>query len=280
MREASSEQIFARSPDFSLRHRKGRRLRWRADAGVDYGLVFLLSGELRWQANENADGSIAKGGILLAGPGDGLQASSSGACEFLSITLSSLFVLEKATHAKMLRGEAFVTFRVHAVESDARLMRLAVDLSDELTEQGAGQEVVIRAIIDQMLVHTLRRYANVKRSEQLELSRAGLVDRRVRRAVELMHANLSRELPLDEIADAAHLSPFHFARLFKKLTGSSPHAYLAALRAVQAQKLLAETDLSIIEVGSHVGYASPSHFAKAFRQATGISPRAFRKALR
>jgi AraC family transcriptional regulator len=86
-------------------------------------------------------------------------------------------------------------------------------------------------------------------------------------------------LPLEEIAAAAHLSPFHFARLFKKLTGATPHAYLASLRTARAQSLLADTDLSITEVSARVGYDSPSHFAKAFRQLTGLSPSAFRNAL-
>ncbi len=49
-----------------------------------------------------------------------------------------------------------------------------------------------------------------------------------------MHAHLDRDLPLEEIASAAHLSPFHFARLFKKLAGATPHAYLASLRAARA----------------------------------------------
>jgi transcriptional regulator GlxA family with amidase domain len=94
-----------------------------------------------------------------------------------------------------------------------------------------------------------------------------------------MHARLGENLPLEEIASAAHLSPFHFARLFKKLTGATPHAYLATLRVARAQSLLADTDLSITETSARVGYDSPSHFAKAFRQATGLSPRAFRKAI-
>ncbi len=119
----------------------------------------------------------------------------------------------------------------------------------------------------------------MRRSPELELSRAGLVDRRIRRAVELMHARMEESLPLEEIASAAHLSPFHFARLFKKLTGATPHAYLASLRTARAQTLLADTNLSITEVGARVGYDSPSHFAKAFRQSTGLSPSAFRKAI-
>ena len=107
---------------------------------------------------------------------------------------------------------------------------------------------------------------------------ANLEDR-IRRAVELMQIKLAEDLSLDEIAAAAYLSPFHFARLFKKITGSAPHAYLAALRANRAQVLLADTDLSITEIASQVGYSSSSHFTKAFRLATGLTPRAFRAAL-
>ena len=94
-----------------------------------------------------------------------------------------------------------------------------------------------------------------------------------------MHAHSARDLPLEEIAAAAYLSPFHFARLFKKLTGASPHSYLGNLRVARAQSLLAETDLSISEISARVGYSSPSHFTKAFRQSTGLTPRTFRKAV-
>jgi AraC family transcriptional regulator len=130
-----------------------------------------------------------------------------------------------------------------------------------------------------VIVHLLRHYANMRRSHDLELSRAGLIDRRIRRSVELMHAQLAADLSLKEIAAASYLSPFHFARVFKKLTGATPHAYLAAIRTARAQLLLANPELSVSEIGALVGYASPSHFTKAFRQATGLNPRAFRNAL-
>jgi AraC family transcriptional regulator len=148
-----------------------------------------------------------------------------------------------------------------------------------LRVEETGQEVVVAALVEQIVVQLLRRHANVRRSDELELSRAGLVDRRVRRAVELMHAHLGRELSLGELAAAAYLSPFHFARLFKKVIGASPHAYLAAMRIERARTLLATTDLSITETAQRVGYASSSHFTKAFRQSTGLTPRAFRAAL-
>jgi AraC family transcriptional regulator len=222
---------------------------------------------------------ITGGSALLAAPGDVLSAASVERAECVLVTLSPVFVLDCATRAHITRPDSVITFRARSVEGDARLARLARDLFEELLEEATGQELVVGALVEQTLVHLLRRYSSVRRSDQLELSRAGLVDRRIRLAVELMQANLGRELALEEIASAAHLSPFHFARLFKKLTGTTPHAYLASLRAARAQALLAETDLSVTEIGARVGYMSSSHFAKAFRQSTGLSPRAFRKAL-
>jgi AraC family transcriptional regulator len=280
--EQPTDKIYARPPHLLIHQRGGRRLRWSSEARADYGALFLLEGRLGWKASGvdgDGEGGLDAGGALLASPGETLSAVASGRASFLSLTLAPVHVLDCAVRARLMRADALITFRLRAVAGDERLARLARDLSEELSEEAAGQELVVGALVEQTLVHLLRRYANIRRAEQLELSRAGLVDRRIRRAVELMHARLERDLPLEEIASAAHLSPFHFARLFKKLTGATPHSYLAALRAARAQALLSETDLSITEVGARVGYGSSSHFAKAFRQATGISPRDFRRAL-
>jgi AraC family transcriptional regulator len=291
--EQASERVYARPPHFAVHYRAGRRLRWSSEARADYSALLLLEGEMRWRESKtdsdsagNADtpegaatGEIRGGSALLSAPGDSLQASSTGRAEFVVVDFSPVFVVDSAARARLTRPDSVVTFRARSVESDERLARLARDLADELLEEAAGQELIVGAIVEHALVHTLRRYANVRRSEHMELSRAGLVDRRIRLAVELMHAHMHRELSLEEIASAAHLSPFHFSRLFKKLTGATPHAYLASLRAARARDLLAETDLSITEVGARVGYMSSSHFSKAFRQSTGISPSAYRKAL-
>lgn len=294
--ERVADRIYARPPHFAVHYRAGRRLRWSAGPRADYAALLMLGGHLRWRsAGEDsvasreesaaagkeyaAAGEVSEGGALLAAPGDLLTAAAKGSAEFLIITLAPLFVLDRAARARLTRSDSVVTFRAPAVERDERLARLARDLAEELIEESAGQELIVSALVEHALVQLLRRYSNVRRSESLELSRVGLVDRRIRLAVELMHAHLDRDLPLEEIAEAAHLSPFHFARLFKKLTGATPHAYLASLRAARARELLAETDLSVTEVGARVGYMSSSHFAKAFRQATGISPRAYRNAL-
>jgi AraC family transcriptional regulator len=270
------DRVFLR-PSYTIHYRRSRRVRWASEARSDYAALFLLGGKLLYQVGERA-GEINDQAALLIEPG--LTASASGReAEYLALTLSPSYMLDCAVRTRLVSAGARVSFRASVIEDDRRLPRLARDLADELLQEEAGQEIVIAALIEQTIIHLLRHHSNVRRSDELELSRVGLVDRRIRRAVELMHAHLDRDLPLEEIAAAAYLSPFHFARFFKKVTGASPHAYLATLRAARAQTLLAETDLSVTEISARVGYSSHSHFTKAFRQATGLTPRAFRSAL-
>ena len=168
---------------------------------------------------------------------------------------------------------------LYEIDDDGKLTELLADLTAELVVEKPGKEIVMSALVGQVLVQMLRHHSNIRWSDELELSRVGLIDRRIRRSVELMHTQVDQDLSLKDLAAASYLSPFHFARLFKKLTGATPHNYLAAIRTTRAQLLLAETDLSITEIGARVGYLSSSHFTKAFRLATGTTPREFRKAL-
>ena len=100
----------------------------------------------------------------------------------------------------------------------------------------------------------------------------------VRRAVEYMRANFSSDLAVTDLADRAALSPFHFVRSFRKVTGLPPHAYLTQLRLNRARRLLAEgkppTDVALA-----VGFYDQSHLIKHFKRAYGITPGQYAAAL-
>jgi AraC-like DNA-binding protein len=274
--ENQSDRIFLR-PQYVAHYRRAQRTRWTSAARAEYTVLFLLNGQLACDLDGQTVELNADDALLLD---PGATAAVRGrATALLSLMLSPSLMLDGAARTRLVGAGSNVIFAANVVKDNQRLSRLARDLADELTQAEAGQELVVAALIEQLVIELLRHHSNMRRSPELELSRAGLVDRRIRLAVELMHARLAENLPLEEIAAAAYLSPFHFARLFKKLTGTTPHAYLATLRTTRAQALLADTDFSITEVGARVGYDSPSHFAKAFRQATGLSPSAFRNAL-
>jgi AraC-like DNA-binding protein len=265
------------TPQYSLNYRRVKRLDGSHQVRSDYTVVAVLDGALTC-TTEGKPLVISRDQALLLGPS--IAASLSGqSVELLQINLAPPLVVDHALRMHLSRPGTAVAFRLQVVEQDDRLAQLVRNLATEVTDEKPGREIVVSALVEQTLVHLLRGYSNMRRSDQLELSRVGLIDRRIRRSVELMHDQLDQDLPLREIAAASYLSPFHFVRVFKKLTGTTPHAYLASLRTSRAQLLLADPSLSVTEISSRVGYSSPSHFTKAFRQATGLTPRAFRKAL-
>jgi AraC family transcriptional regulator len=93
-----------------------------------------------------------------------------------------------------------------------------------------------------------------------------------------MRANLARPLSLQDIADAAGMSVFHFARGFKHATGVAPHQYLTALRLAEARTLLHNWGLSIGEVARAVGFTH-SHFTALFARRMGMTPSRFRQVI-
>jgi len=281
MTQSSSPSVpinkFFVSADVSIYYRWAKQILWQGQVISDYAVVSVLSGQLEFQRNEQLT-RLTETESLILEPHVSVAANGKNV-EFLFLTLSSSLVIERALAMRQIAPKSTVTFKQDLAKGDRKLESFVGSFVSELVDEEPGKEIVMRALAEQMLVHLLRNYATTRRSDELELSRVGLVDRRIRRSVELMHGQLDQDLSLKTLAAASYLSTFHFARLFKKLTGATPHNYLAAMRSARAQLLLAETELSITEVGARVGYLSASHFTKAFRLATGTTPREFRKAL-
>ena len=265
------------SPDYSVYYRRAKYLHWQNPASTGYSLLSVLKGKLEYNLDGKRNELTGWQSVVLE-PNVSITATGIQS-ELLFFTFSASLVLQHATTMRLIPPKSTISFARTQQAGDQKLDALLAEFGVELADDKPGKEIVMRALVEQVLVHILRNYSRPRLSDQLELSRVGLVDRRIRRSVELMHTQLDQELPLKVLAAASYLSPFHFARLFKKLTGSTPHNYLAGIRATRAQLLLADTELSVTEVGAQVGYLSASHFTKAFRLATGTTPREFRKGL-
>jgi len=81
------------------------------------------------------------------------------------------------------------------------------------------------------------------------------------------------ELPgLTELAAVAHLSPFHFHRVWRALTGETVGGTVARLRLSRALQLLGDSDAAVADVALAVGYDTPQALARAFRDRFDASP--------
>ena len=102
--------------------------------------------------------------------------------------------------------------------------------------------------------------------------------RHLLRAKDLMDARYREPLDVPALARAAHLSPAHFGREFRRAFGETPHRYLLTRRLERAAALLRHTDRSVTEICLDVGLTSLGSFSTSFRRAYGLSPTEYRDA--
>src|SRR5215212_3048475 len=99
---------------------------------------------------------------------------------------------------------------------------------------------------------------------------------RVKRVIELMQGDPSRNFTLRKMAESVNLSAPYFCYLFKSITGVPPARYLKSLRLQQAATLLTTTFLSVKEIVRHVGCTDESHFVRDFKRMYGVTPSEYR----
>ncbi len=98
----------------------------------------------------------------------------------------------------------------------------------------------------------------------------------VERVLHAMRGRICKPLSLEDMADIALLSPYHFCRVFHRIIGIPPGEFLAALRLAEAQRLLLTTSLSVTDICFELGYASLGSFTTRFTQLVGLPPRHLR----
>ncbi|RAJ82270.1 helix-turn-helix protein [Chitinophaga dinghuensis] len=91
-----------------------------------------------------------------------------------------------------------------------------------------------------------------------------------------LYENYTNDIQLSKLAGMAHVSPFHFSRLFKKITNCSPYEYLLRIRLKEAQLQLLHTRNTVTAIAFATGFNSLEHFSAAYKKHFGLSPAAMR----
>ncbi len=101
--------------------------------------------------------------------------------------------------------------------------------------------------------------------------------KKIKQAMDYIQENYAQDLNMAVVSNHISMNYSLFSYLFKEYTGSNFVNYLKGIRMEEAKKLLAETDLRIIEISAKVGYENEKHFMKLFKASCGVSPSEFRK---
>jgi AraC family transcriptional regulator len=133
------------------------------------------------------------------------------------------------------------------------------------------------ALVHALAAHLLQHYSYGRHAAAgLPAPPERLVPRRIRRVTDYIRANLEADLAISELAALSGLSSFHFARVFRRETGETPHQYVTRLRLEEAARLLRSTDHPVLQVAIAVGFENASHFSVQFKRDYGVTPLAYR----
>lgn len=102
----------------------------------------------------------------------------------------------------------------------------------------------------------------------------------IERAVSFIKDHYSAEITIDDIVDNIHISKYHFIRLFKRVIGVTPYAYLMSFRINRSKLLLRTSDKTINDIALECGFADTSNFITQFKKHTGQKPTGYRAAFR
>ena len=162
---------------------------------------------------------------------------------------------------------------------DPLIERIALEVRDALTDPDPSAPIYIDYLSRAVAARLVR--AHSTRSAPRAEAKAGTLTRvQLDRAVDYMEENLDKSLALLDVALAVGLSATHFARRFKRSTGSAPHQYLMRCRVERARRLLAETDNAIAQIALACGFAHQEHLTRVFRRLSGETPARFRRSAR
>jgi AraC family transcriptional regulator len=159
--------------------------------------------------------------------------------------------------------------------ADPRLSAMVAAVHAEMVAGFPSGRLFLDSVEQAMAVTLVNGHA--VRHRPVQIHRGGLGSARLRRIRELVHAKMEDDLSLDEMAQSVGLSTAHFARMFRKSTGETPHQFVLRQRLERAKAMLRAPDARVLDVAVACGFKTQQHFAQVFRDVWGVSPTEYRQ---
>ncbi|MNZ81475.1 Arabinose operon regulatory protein [compost metagenome] len=129
------------------------------------------------------------------------------------------------------------------------------------------------AMIDYLVKHTLNHL-----SDELTSRLANVTHSRIKEIITYIHHHFDQEISIQSLSEKFYLSPTYLSQLFKKEVGENFVEYLSHRRIEYACKLLAETEMTVSQIGEKCGFNDYFYFTRIFKRLNGMTPTQYRDA--
>lgn len=168
-----------------------------------------------------------------------------------------------------------ITFK-NLIENDSRVQDCITNILSEYNEKQTGYELAIKSSIYHLIVLLLRGFVSkVLTKEELD-SKAHTLQY-FHEVLQIIEEHYTDKIGLRELAAHVNISPCHFCRVFKCITGKTTTDYINGVRLKHAADFLKKQDDNITEIALKCGFDSVNYFSRLFRQYYHVSPTKFRE---
>lgn len=154
----------------------------------------------------------------------------------------------------------------------ADLFNTIKEIFDESEKKGTAYEFYVKSGVYRIMGY-LYREGILSDAEKLYSTKEM---QKILPALAYINASYAEDVTLEEASAKLSFDPSYFCRLFKSAVGATFTEYLNFVRVCKAEKLLSETDGSVIEISEAVGFSSVSYFNRVFKKFRGCTPRYYR----
>ena len=153
-----------------------------------------------------------------------------------------------------------------------QIKEIFISLSEHYNTGIVSDDILLQSLILKLIYILSENSASVIKSTPKSNNRTT-----IERTLEYINNNLSSDLTLEELANAANYNTIYFHKLFKASTGKTLHEYIEAQRIKKSINLLISTDMTLTQIAYECGFSSQSYFSYAFKRRMGTSPRDYAK---
>ena len=248
-------------------------------------LILPVSGSLKLKFHNNTSSVItcAPGDILLVAPGtlhEYLSVEQGGEKLILLFDIANYSQVSSLIPLlKTLPPYVHIKADEFPVET-ARLQNYFWEIDRLYGESDEFLQISVYSLVTLILAQIGSMHLNeVPRVEEAGDPQRKNIDKLVA-VTNYIDSHRSDDLTVEQLAEIAGFSKFHFERLFKSYMGISCYQYITKRRVLMAQELLGDTDLSVMDIALQSGFFSLSTFNRVFKDINKCSPTEFRKLYR
>jgi AraC-type DNA-binding domain-containing proteins len=174
--------------------------------------------------------------------------------------------------APFIEGRYIFPYKIAVTDEKQSVFELYIqNLINEFKEKKPGYELIIKSFLSVLTISAFRYYCpqeNIKNNRKFYENNV----ENFKKLIMYVEQNYNKKISIGQAARIVNLSPFHFCKTFKRITGRTFIEFLNLYRINEAEKYLMNTELTITEIAEKSGFCNVNYFDKIFKQYKKYSP--------